>query len=76
MENSNVTINLNTPLIKGEENSESPLFIDRIKGKILSETDTGFLIQVKALSGEKGGDKTVIKKLFIPIHKIDFIEVE
>lgn len=76
MENSNVTIYLNTPLIKGEEDSEAPLFTNRIKGKILSETDTGFLIQVKTLAGEKGGDKPFVKKFFVPVHKIDFIEVE
>lgn len=76
MENSNVTIYLNTPLIRGEESSETPLFINRIKGKILSETGTGFLVQVKTLTGEKGGEKTFVKKFFIPVHKIDFIEVE
>lgn len=79
MTNQEVVIYLNTPLVsrelKGRCNNES---ISRLRGKILSQEPTGFLIQIKSVGNERGWQEGApsAKRIFIPIHKIDFMEME
>lgn len=68
------TIYLNTPLA---ETGSAFSGYDRVRGKGLSHEAGGVLVQVKALGTSKDWqDKTLpVKKIFIPYHKIDFIDL-
>ena len=75
MNNQNVIIYLNTPLVQLEKDQGEVIF--QIKGKIVAEEVLGFQVQIKAVGNEKGwGEKSSLKKVFIPIHKIDYISIE
>lgn len=77
MENQNTIVYLNTPLIQPE--GDKPILDNtyRIKGKIVSKDNDGFAIQVSAIGNKKEWDKSPpFKKIFLPMHKIDFVEVE
>ena len=77
MNNQNVVVYLNTPLWKSGLEREKVENIFRLKGKVLAQASEGFFIQVKSAGdGKKWADHTGIGKIFLPIHKIDFIAVE
>lgn len=73
MINQDAIIYLNTPLIRiGDEMMES---IIRVRGKVVGEGPQGYVIQVKAVGDEKKWEEETSfpKKIFLPLHKIDFI---
>lgn len=79
MNNENVTIHLNTPLVVHLGGSGQPVVNQSslIRGKVLSETNGGLFIQVKAIGNAKGWSENLpFKKVFLPHHKIDFVAVE
>lgn len=74
MLNQNVVVYLNTPLVGTGAEGERVELIARLKGKILAQGNEGFLLQAKAVGDKKGwNDSTPIKKIFIPVHKVDYI---
>lgn len=77
MENQNVIVYLNTPLIKLESKMAMPDNAYRIKGKVISKDADGLSLQVKAIGDEKRwNDSPPLKKIYLPIHKVDFISLE
>ena len=77
MINQNVIIYLNTPLIETGVEEGRVALIARLKGKILAQGSEGFLLQTKAAGDKKGwNDSTTVKKIFVPVHKVDYIVVE
>ncbi|MBI2339517.1 MAG: hypothetical protein HYU99_03985 [Deltaproteobacteria bacterium] len=77
MNNQNVIVYLNTPLLETELDGQRIESISRLKGKILAQAAEGFFLQVKAVGDEKGwASPPPFTRIFIPIHKIDFITAE
>ena len=77
MSQENVTIYLHTPLSNPDSKNTGVDEIACIKGKIISESAGGFVIQVKAAgNGKKINDDFAFKKIFIPQYKIDFMVME
>lgn len=78
MSTQNVTIYLNTPLIQPEPEAAKAGQVFRIKGSIQSSEPQGFTVAVKGVGDDKGWQegRLPFKKIFIPLHKIDFMQVE
>ena len=77
MSNESVIIYLHTPLSDPDYKGNTINEITCIKGKILSETPGGFVIQVKSAgNGKNWKDDFPFKKIFIPQYKIDFMILE
>lgn len=77
MSQENVTIYLHTPLSDPEYKGNTMNEITCIKGKIISESAGGFVIQVKSAgNGKKWNEDFAFKKIFIPQYKIDFMVME
>ncbi len=75
--NEQVTLYLNTPLVSIKPRQAGEVDILIIKAKVLEETASGLLIQMKAAGNEKAMlDNLPFKKILVPTHKIDFIVVE
>lgn len=75
--NQSVVVYLNTPLTKSGLEGEKIENIFRLKGKVLAQSAEGFFVQVKSAGDEKKwDDRGGMGKIFLPLHKIDFITVE
>lgn len=74
-----VEIYLSTPLFRirykeGKLTQQLRENVTHISGTILEERSGGFLIGVEALSDQKETDHTPpFHRIFLPLHKIDFI---
>ncbi len=71
MLNETVTFYLNTPLLRfdGKKGGEE---IQVIKGKVLDETKGGLILAVKSASNSRGEVTCPFKKVFLPLHKVDY----
>ncbi len=78
MINLEVTVFLNTPLHQVDVPDSTRDVIVWLEGKILHQDASGMLIHVKSVGTErKGQEKTVnFKKVFLPMHKIDFVRID
>ncbi|MBI4412196.1 MAG: hypothetical protein HY541_06910 [Deltaproteobacteria bacterium] len=77
MINQNVIVYLNTPLLESGLEGGKIENIFRLKGKVLAQAPEGFFILVKSAGDEKKwDDRSDIGKIFLPLHKIDFVAIE
>jgi hypothetical protein len=77
MENQDVIIYLNTPLAQPQPKSlEENTY--QIKGKVVQYDASGITLLLKALGNDRGWSKSLsdIKKIFFPMHKIDYVVLE
>lgn len=79
MTNLEVTIYLNTPLIPTDYRSKATADeISRIKGKIISEHASGYILQVKTTGNPREwfDNPSHLKRIFLPLHKVDFMVLD
>lgn len=71
-------IYLHTPLMHPGANEEKGAPALRLRGKILSRDASGIYVDVQAVAGAKGwvDGSPYGKKIFIPLHKIDYLSFE
>lgn len=78
MSNQTVTIYLNTPLVQPEPEAAKVGQVFRIKGSIQLSEPQGLTVVVKGVGDDRGWleGRLPFKKIFIPLHKIDFMQIE
>lgn len=71
-----ITVLLNNPLVQFSK--EQKTLVYRLKGKLEKQDTSGLSLKVKSIGDEKGwlDNSPPFTKVFIPIHKIDYIELE
>lgn len=71
-------IYLHTPLMYPDAKEEKGAPALRLKGKILSRDASGITLEVQASAGVKGwiDGSPYGKRIFIPLHKIDYLSFE
>lgn len=74
-------IHLHTPLMPPQTERESDERLSettRLRGKILSRDASGIYVDVQAVAGAKGwiDGSPYGKRIFIPLHKIDYLSFE